>query len=200
MSTTPDLRLEVVTIPVADLDRAKEFYTRLGWRLDADFTLAGSRAIQFTPPGSEASIHFSTGEGSAPPGSARRIFLVVSDLEAARDALIKAGVDVGGVFHVTPDGVADGPAPGHATYGSFSEFTDPDGNGWLLQEVTSRLPGRVGGGRTGYSSAADLAAALRRAAAAHGEHEKRTGGYDENWPDWYARFMVSEQDGSDPPQ
>jgi len=201
MGTTPDLKLEVVTIPVADLDRAKKFYEGLGWRLDADFVLAGHRAIQFTPPGSDASIHFSTGDGAPPPGSAQRLFLVVSDIESARNALIDAGAEVGEIYNVTPAGRGDGPAPEHATYSSYAEFKDPDGNGWVLQEVTSRLPGRIGTGATTYTSAADLAAALRRAAAAHGEHEKRHGGeFDENWPDWYAQFMVSEQDGTEPPE
>ncbi|MEV6493103.1 VOC family protein [Actinoplanes sp. NPDC051633] len=201
MSTSQDLKLEVVTIPVADLDRAKEFYTKLGWRLDADLILGGHRAIQFTPPGSGASIHFSTGAGAPPPGSAQRLFLIVSDIEAARDDLIKLGVEVSDLYHVTPDGRGDGPAPARATYSSYAEFKDPDGNGWLLQEVTSRLPGRVDTGVTTYSSTSDLAAALRRAAAAHGEHEKRNGGeFDENWPDWYAEFLVSEQNGTEPPQ
>ena len=197
---TVDLKLEVVTIPVADLDRAKAFYAGLGWRLDADFVLGGRRAIQFTPPGSGCSIHFSTGQAAAAPGSARGLFLVVSDLEAARDELIKRGVDVGDTYHLTADGRADGPEPDRATYNSYAAFSDPDGNGWLLQEVTSRLPGRVESRPTEFSSANDLAGALRRAAAAHGEHEARTGEADENWPDWYAEFMLSEQAGTEPPR
>jgi catechol 2,3-dioxygenase-like lactoylglutathione lyase family enzyme len=193
-----DMKLEVVTIPVTDLDRAKAFYTGLGWRLDADLLLGGIRAIQFTPPGSWCSIHFST--AAALPGSAQRLFLVVSDLDAARDHLTKRGVEVGDVFHLTPDGRADGPAPDRATYNSYASFSDPDGNGWLLQEVTARLPGRIEPGVTTFASVNDLASALRRAAAAHGEHEKRTGEADENWPDWYAEYMVSEQAGAEPPK
>ncbi|MCA2218934.1 VOC family protein [Jidongwangia harbinensis] len=193
------LALEVVTIPVADLDRAKEFYAGLGWRLDADFVLGGRRAIQFTPPGSACSIHFSTGNPAVPPGSAQGLFLVVPDIAAARDDLARRGVTTGGIFHLTPDGRADGPAPDRGTYNSYSAFTDPDGNGWLLQEVTTRLPGRIDPGTASFATVAELAGALRRAEAAHGEHEKRTGVRDEDWPDWYARFMVSEQDGTAPP-
>jgi catechol 2,3-dioxygenase-like lactoylglutathione lyase family enzyme len=194
------MKLEVVTIPVADLDRAKAFYAGLGWRLDADFVLGGRRAIQFTPPGSACSIHFSTGNPATPPGSAQGLFLIVDDLAAARDELGKLGVQVSDTFHLTPDGRGDGPAPDRGTYNSYATFTDPDGNGWLLQEVTTRLPGRIDPGTASYSSVSELAGALRRAEAAHGEHEKRTGEYDKNWPDWYARFMASEQDGTDPPQ
>jgi catechol 2,3-dioxygenase-like lactoylglutathione lyase family enzyme len=195
-----DLKLEVITIPVADLDRAKAFYAGLGWRLDADFILGGARAIQFTPPGSACSIHFSPGTAAAPPGSAQGIFLVVADIEAAHDDLVKRGADVGEIFHLTPEGQAPGPAPDRATYNSVAAFSDPDGNGWLLQEVTTRLPGRVDTGTTTFTSASELASALRRAAAAHGEHEKRTGEVDENWPDWYAEYMVSEQAGAEPPK
>jgi len=195
-----DLKLEVVTIPVTDLDRAKAFYAGLGWRLDADFVLGGVRAIQFTPPGSGCSIHFSTNTAAAPPGSAQGLFLIVSDLDAARDELAKRGAEVGEVFHLTPDGRGSGPAPDRGTYNSYAAFSDPDGNGWLLQEVTARLPGRIDTGATTFASANDLAGALRRAAAAHGEHEKRTGEADENWPDWYAQYMVSEQAGAEPPK
>jgi catechol 2,3-dioxygenase-like lactoylglutathione lyase family enzyme len=137
-----DTKLEVVTVPVTDLDRAKEFYAGLGWRLDADFVLGGARAIQFTPPGSGCSIHFSTNNAAAPPGSAQGLFLIVSDIDAARDELAKRGVAVGEVFHLTPDGRGSGPAPDRGTYNSYAAFSDPDGNGWLLQEVTTRLPGR----------------------------------------------------------
>jgi catechol 2,3-dioxygenase-like lactoylglutathione lyase family enzyme len=193
-----DMKLEVVTIPVTDLDRAKAFYAGLGWRLDADFLLGGARAIQFTPPGSGCSIHFSI--IAVPPGSAQGLFLIVSDLNAAREELTGHGVEVSEPFHLTPDGSAEGPAPDHGTYNSYVRFSDPDGNGWLVQEVTSRLPGRIDPGATTYMSATDLASALRRAAAAHGEHEKRTGEADENWPDWYAAYMVSEQEGSEPPK
>jgi catechol 2,3-dioxygenase-like lactoylglutathione lyase family enzyme len=195
-----DTKLEVVTIPVTDLDRAKEFYAGLGWRLDADFVLGGARAIQFTPPGSGCSIHFSTNNAAAPPGSAQGLFLIVSDIDAARDELAKRGVDVGEVFHLTPDGRGSGPAPDRGTYNSYAAFSDPDGNGWLLQEVTTRLPGRIEPGATTFASANDLASALRRAAAAHGEHEKRTGEADTNWPDWYAEYMVSEQAGTELPR
>ena len=195
-----DLKLEVVTIPVTDLDRAKAFYAGLGWRLDADFVLGGNRAIQFTPPGSGCSIHFSANNPASPPGSAQSLFLIVSDIDAAREDLASRGVAVSGVFHLTPDGRGDGPAPERATYNSYAAFSDPDGNGWLLQEISTRLPGRIEPGATTYTSANDLATALRRAAAAHGEHEERTGEADENWPDWYAEFMVSEQSGAEPPK
>jgi catechol 2,3-dioxygenase-like lactoylglutathione lyase family enzyme len=194
-----DLKLEVVTIPVTDLDRAKAFYEGLGWRLDADFVLGGVRAIQFTPPGSGCSIHFSTNTAPAALGSAQGLFLVVSDIDAARDELATRGVEVGEVYHLTPDGRAGGPAPDRGTYNSYAPFSDPDGNGWLLQEVTTRLPGRIDPGATTFPSANDLASALRRAEAAHGEHEKRTGQRDENWPDWYAQYMVAEQAGAELP-
>jgi catechol 2,3-dioxygenase-like lactoylglutathione lyase family enzyme len=195
-----DVRLEVVTIPVTDLDRAKAFYAGLGWRLDADFVLGGVRAIQFTPPGSGCSIHFSTNRAAALPGSAQGLFLVVSDIDAARDELVKRGAEVGEVYHLTPDGRASGPAPDRATYNSYAPFSDPDGNGWLLQEVTTRLPGRIDPGVTTFASANELASAFRRAAAAHGEHEKRIGEADANWPEWYAEYMVSEQAGAEPPR
>jgi predicted enzyme related to lactoylglutathione lyase len=195
-----DMKLEVATIPVADLDRAKAFYAGLGWRLDADFRLGGGRAIQFTPPGSDCSIHFSPGTAAAPPGSAQGLYLIVSDIDAAREELTAKGVRVSATFHRTPDGQADGPAPDRASYSSLATFSDPDGNGWVLQEVTDRLPGRIDSGTTTYTSANDLATALRRAAAAHGEHEQRTGEADENWPDWYAAYLVSEQAGTEPPK
>jgi catechol 2,3-dioxygenase-like lactoylglutathione lyase family enzyme len=195
-----DLRLEVVTLPVADLDRAKAFYAGLGWRLDADFVLGGARAIQFTPPGSDCSIHFAPGTAETPPGSVRNLYLVVTDLARARDELTARGVAVSEMFHRTPEGRADGPAPDRATYNSLATFSDPDGNGWVLQEVTTRLPGRIDSGATTYASVTDLASALRRAAAAHGEHEERTGEPDENWPDWYAAYLVSEQAGTEPPK
>ena len=195
------LKLEVVTIPVADLDRAKAFYAGLGWRLDADFPLGGGRAIQFTPPGSGCSIHFSPASAANPAGSAQGLFLIVADLDAARADLAKRGVEVSDVFHLTPDGREPGPAPERATYNSYAGFTDPDGNGWLLQEISTRLPGRIDPGTTSYASVSELADALRRAAEAHGEHEKRHGGErDENWPDWYAGYLVSEQAGTEPPE
>jgi catechol 2,3-dioxygenase-like lactoylglutathione lyase family enzyme len=207
------LKLEVVVIPVADVDRSKEFYMRLGWRLDADVTDHNSRLIQLTPPGSGCSIQFGAnlfGKNvmSAKPGSAQGLYLIVSDIEAARTELIAHGVDASGVFHCASgyacrfpgndEGVA-GIAPARASYGSFVSFRDPDGNGWLLQEVTTRLPGRVAGDTT-YASVADLSQALRRAESAHGEHEVRTGHADPNWPDWYADYMVREQAGEGLPQ
>jgi catechol 2,3-dioxygenase-like lactoylglutathione lyase family enzyme len=205
-----DLKLEVVVIPVSDVDRAKAFYGRLGWRLDADFAFDnGVKIVQFTPPGSPGSVQFGTGMTSAAPGSAENLYLIVSDIDAARDALIARGAPVSDVFHAgapgaqfQPDGAVDrvsGPAPDHASYGSFATFTDPDGNRWLLQEITSRLPGRVEVVDTSFASSSDLAGALRRAAAAHGEHEKRTGQADANWPDWYAAYMVAEHAGEELP-
>ncbi len=205
-----DLKFEVVVIPVADADRSKEFYSSLGWRLDADFAFDnGFRVVQFTPPGSGCSVQFGTNITSAAPGLAQGLYLIVSDIDAARGALAARGADVGEVFHAgTPgaqfqpdgDGRVSGPAPDHATYGSFATFRDPDGNGWLLQEVTTRLPGRVDPADTAFAGAADLADALRRAAAAHGEHEKRTGEADANWPDWYAAYRVAEQAGAELPR
>ncbi|HZA33529.1 MAG TPA: VOC family protein [Vicinamibacterales bacterium] len=193
-----DLKLEVITIPVSDVDRAKEFYSRLGWRLDADFSDGDDRAVQFTPPGSQGSIHFGKPSQGA-PGSAQGMFLVVSDIQAARDDLLRRGVEVSEVFHFAKGpapfgGPVGGPAPDRGSYGSYAVFNDPDGNGWLLQEVTTRFPGRVAGDTT-HASVYDLAQALRRASAAHGEHEKRTGQPDANWPEWYAAYMVAEQSG-----
>jgi catechol 2,3-dioxygenase-like lactoylglutathione lyase family enzyme len=204
------MQLEVVVIPVSDVDRAKEFYGSLGWRLDADFGFDnGFRVVQFTPPGSGCSVQFGTRMTSAAPGSARGLYLVVSDINAARDELVARGVDVSEVFHpgtpgaqFQPDGSGrvSAPAPDHASYGSFATFSDPDGNGWLLQEVTTRLPGRIDtAAGTTFACTADLASALRRASAAHGEHEKRTGEADANWPDWYAAYMVAEQAGTELP-
>ena len=202
-----DLKLEVVVIPVADVDRAKEFYGKLGWRLDADFRFDnGFRIVQFTPPGSGCSVQFGTNMTPAAPGSAQSLYLVVSDIAAARDELAARGVVVSEVFHAATPGAqfqrdgtsgrVTGPAPQHATYGSFAAFSDPDGNGWLLQEITSRLPGRIDPATTTFASAKDLAGALRRAEAAHGEHEKRIGKADPNWPDWYAAYMVAENTGT----
>jgi catechol 2,3-dioxygenase-like lactoylglutathione lyase family enzyme len=189
-----DMKLEVVTIPVSDVERAKEFYVRLGWRLDVTPPVV----VQLTPPGSGCSVQFGPSRTSAPPGSAQGQFLVVSDVEAARDQLIAAGVAVE-VWHLGPDGRASGPDPERQSYRSYASFSDPDGNGWLLQEITTRLPGRVDPSATSFASATDLAGALRRAEAAHGEHEKRTGEADPNWPDWYAEYMVSEQAGTELP-
>jgi catechol 2,3-dioxygenase-like lactoylglutathione lyase family enzyme len=202
--------LEVIVIPVSDVDRAKDFYQRLGWRLDADVTVSEQlRLIQFNPPGSGCSIQFGTNLTSAPPGSVRGSYLVVPDIEAARARLLAQGVEVSEVFHEKalggrfhPEGADDrlsGPAPDHQSYGSFAAFSDPDGNGWLLQEITARLPGRVDRVRTSFASASDLSQALRRAAAAHGKHEQRIGHEDPDWPDWYAEYMVREQAGEELP-
>ncbi|WP_346766508.1 VOC family protein [Streptomyces sp. A1547] len=202
------MKLEVVVLPVSDVDRAKSFYTRLGWRLDADIAPDENfRVVQVTPPGSPASVIFGTSVTSQEPGSAEGLHLIVDDINAAHDALKRLGAepgevfhDAGGVFHHarTEDRVP-GPDPQRTSYGSFLSFSDPDGNGWLLQEVTTRLPGRLDPATTTFASAEDLASALRRAAAAHGEHERRIGAEDSNWPDWYAQYMVSEQAGTDLP-
>lgn len=205
------MKLEAVVIPVSDVDRAKKFYGDLGWRLDADFAFDnGFRVVQFTPPGSGCSVQFGTNITSAAPGSARGLYLIVSNIDAARNELVVRGAEVSVVFHPgTPGaqfqrdgapGRVSGPAPGHASYSSFVTFNDPDGNGWLLQEVTTRLPGRIDRGETSFNSVTDLASALRRAAAAHGEHEKRTGAADPNWPDWYATYMAAELAGQPLPQ
>jgi catechol 2,3-dioxygenase-like lactoylglutathione lyase family enzyme len=202
-----DMKLEVVVIPVSDVDRAKAFYLALGWRLDADFASDASfRVVQLTPPGSPASVIFGTSVTDQPPGTAQGLQLVVTDIAAAHDELKSLGAgpsevfhDAGGVFH---HGGTDARVPGPAgkSYGSFLSFSDPDGNGWILQEITSRLPGRVDPAATTFASTADLAAALRRAAAAHGEHEKRIGAADPDWPDWYADYMVREQAGTELPE
>ena len=205
-----DMKLEAVVIPVADVERAKRFYGNLGWRLDADFPFEnGFRVVQFTPPGSGCSIQFGTNITSAAPGSAQGLYLIVSEIQAARDELVARGVEVSEVFHpgtpgaqFQPDGTSgrvSGPSPDRTSYRSFATFSDPDGNGWLLQEVTARLPGRVDADATTFTSSTELAAALRRAAAAHGEHEKRTGQHDAGWPDWYAEYLVREQAGKELP-
>jgi catechol 2,3-dioxygenase-like lactoylglutathione lyase family enzyme len=199
-----DMKLEVITIPVSDVDRAKEFYGRLGWRLDADFTKGDDHVLQFTPPGSQCSVHFGTNLTTVAPGSAQSLWLIVSDIQAAREELVARGIEVSEVFHfagwnrVAPDARVSGPAPDRRSYGSFVSFNDPDGNGWLLQEITTRLPGRLAGG-TAFVSASELASAFRRAEAAHGEHEKRTGERDADWPSWYAAYMVAEQAGTELP-
>jgi catechol 2,3-dioxygenase-like lactoylglutathione lyase family enzyme len=205
-----DMKLEVVVIPVSDVERAKRFYGGLGWRLDAEFAASDDfRVIQFTPPGSGCSVIFGKNVTAAAPGSAQGLYLIVSDIEAARDALLGRGVEISEVFHDAGDVHAgtdesylfgqvrvSGLDPEHRSYRSFASFSDPDGNGWLLQEVTARLPGRVDANVTTFTSSTELTAALRRASAAHGEHEKRTGGQrDENWPDWYAAYMVAEHAG-----
>jgi catechol 2,3-dioxygenase-like lactoylglutathione lyase family enzyme len=205
-----DLKLEVVVIPVSDVDRAKDYYGKLGWRLDADFPFDnGFRVVQFTPPGSGCSVQFGTNITTAAPGSAQGLYLVVSDIEAARNQLAARGVEVSDVFYpgapgaqFQSDGTSSrvvGPAPDHASYSSFATFSDPDGNGWLLQEVTMRLPGRIDVDETAFASQADLESGLRRAAVAHSEHEKRIGQHDENWPDWYADYMVRERAGVELP-
>ncbi|MGY4349897.1 catechol 2,3-dioxygenase-like lactoylglutathione lyase family enzyme [Bradyrhizobium sp. GM7.3] len=209
VSRSVDQRLEVIVIPVSDVDRAKAFYARLGWRLDADFASGDDwRVIQFTPPGSACSVIFGRNVTAAAPDSVRGLYLIVSDLEAARKDLLDRGVEVSAPFHGAGDVHAgtdepylsgsvrvSGADPKRGSYGSYASFSDPDGNGWLFQEVTTRLPGRIAGDGTTFASQAALAAALRRAAAAHGEHEKRTGGHDENWADWYADYIVREQAG-----
>jgi catechol 2,3-dioxygenase-like lactoylglutathione lyase family enzyme len=206
-----DLKLEVVVIPVSDVDRSKAFYAGLGWRLDADFAFDnGFRIVQFTPPGSGCSVQFGCNLTTAEPGSAQATYLIVSDIEAARKELATCGVDISEVFHADvpgaqfqPDGAA-GRAPGcddkRSSYGSFATFCDPDGNGWMLQEVTTRLPGRVDAAETTYASVTDLADAMRRASVAHGQHEARIGKADPDWPDWYASYMVAEQAGAPLPQ
>ena len=205
-----DLKLEVVVLPVSDADRSKEFYSGLGWRLDADFSFDnGFRVVQFTAPGSLCSIQFGTKITAAAPGSAHGLYLIVSDIEAGRAELLERGAKVSDVFHAGEPGAqletddtsgrVSGPDPDHKSYSSFATFEDPDGNGWLLQEVTDRLPGRIDPSITSFGSSSDLATVLRRAEAAHGEHEKRIGKADDNWPDWYAEFMVAEQAGTELP-
>jgi catechol 2,3-dioxygenase-like lactoylglutathione lyase family enzyme len=201
--TPVDQKLEVVVIPVADVDRAKRFYGDLGWRLDADFVVGDEfRVVQLTPPGSPASVHFGHGVTKAKPGSASGLYLVVSDIVAAHAELARRGAMMGEIFHVAGPGkpAVSGPDPERRSYFSYATLRDPDGNEWLLQEVTARFPGRVDPDLTTFSSTADLASALRRAATAHGEHEARNGGArDENWPDWYAAYLTAEQSGAELP-
>jgi catechol 2,3-dioxygenase-like lactoylglutathione lyase family enzyme len=207
------MKLEVVVIPVSDVSRAKAFYGSLGWRLDADFAAGDDfRVIQFTPPGSECSVIFGKNVTAAAPGSAQGLYLIVSDIEAARDELVGRGVEISEVFH-DAGGVyvgtdepylfgrlrVGGRDPDHRSYRSYASFSDPDGNGWLFQEVTARLPGRVDANDTTFTSSTELASALRRAEAAHGEHEKRTGQRDADWPNWYAEYIVREQAGKQLP-
>jgi catechol 2,3-dioxygenase-like lactoylglutathione lyase family enzyme len=213
MSTNGNLRLEVIVIPVSDVDRAKEFYGRLGWRLDSDSAQGDDwRGVQFTPPGSGCSLLFGKNVTEAAPGSARGLYLIVHDIEAARNELLGRGVQVGEVFHDAGDAHAgtdepylfgrirlNGSDPDHRSYRSFASFHDPDGNGWLLQEITTRLPGRIDSTTTNFKSASELASALRRAEAAHAEHEKRTGQSDPDWPSWYAAYIVAEQAGTELP-
>jgi len=209
-----DMKFELVVIPVSDVDRAKEFYGRLRWRLDADYDNGSDfRVIQFTPPGSGSSVIFGKNVTAAAPGSAQGLYLIVSDIRAAREELIAHGVDATEVFHDASGVYAgtdqpylfgrrrvNGPDPEHRSYRSFVSFSDPDGNGWLLQEITNRLPGRIDSAATSFASASDLASAFRRAEAAHGQHEKLIGKRDDNWPEWYAAYMVAEQAGTELPK
>ncbi len=193
------IKLEVALIPVSDVDRAKEFYTKLGWRLDDDIAMGNDfRVVQFTPPGSGCSISFGKGVTAAAPGSFRG-GLIVSDIEAARKQVVARGINASEVFHgspFSPAGRISGPDPERQSYRSYVSFEDPDGNAWIVQEVTRRLPGRIDPATTAFASANDLASAMRRAAAAHGELEKRIGQRDANWPDWYAAYMAAEQVGT----
>jgi len=207
------MKFEIVVIPVSDVERAKEFYAKLGWRLDADYDNGKDfRVIQFTPPGSGCSVIFGKNVTAAAPGSTQGLYLIVSDLEAARADVLARGVAIGEVFHggdnvySGPDEPylfgrirVAGPDPEHRSYRSFASFKDPDGNGWIFQEITARLAGRVDPAATTFASASDLASALRRAEAAHGKHEAKTGQRDANWPDWYARYMAAEQAGTELP-
>ena len=213
-AATVDMKFEIVVIPVSDVDRAKSFYASLGWRLDADYDNGSDfRVIQFTPPGSACSVIFGRNVTGAAPGSAQGLYLIVSDIEAARRYLLRGGVAVSDAFHSPGDVYAgpddpylfgrirvSGPDPERRSYRSFASFSDPDGNGWLLQELTTRLPGRIDATATTFASPGDLASAFRRAEAAHSEHEKRTGQRDGNWPDWYAAYMVAEQSGAELPK
>ena len=207
-----DMKFEIVVIPVSDVERAKQFYAKLGWRLDADYDDGKDfRITQFTPPGSGCSVIFGKNVTPATPGSAQGLYLIVSDVEAARQNLLDHGIEISELFH--NDGVytgpdepvlfgrvrLGGPEPEHRSYRSFASFRDPDGNGWLFQEITTRLAGRIDPAATTFATANDLAGAMRRAEAAHGEHEKKIGAADPNWPDWYAKYMVAEQAGTELP-
>jgi catechol 2,3-dioxygenase-like lactoylglutathione lyase family enzyme len=208
--TNVDMKLEVVVIPVSDVDRSKAFYEGLGWRLDADIAVGEAfHVVQLTPPGSGCSVAFGKNITSAAPGSAQDIYLVVSDIEAARRALVARDVVVSEVFYEGKPGArfhnadannrVSGRSP-NGSYWTFATFSDPDGNGWLLQEVTTRLAGRIDAAKTTFTSMADLANAMRRASVAHAEHEQRMGEADPDWPDWYAAYMVAEQAGEELPQ
>jgi catechol 2,3-dioxygenase-like lactoylglutathione lyase family enzyme len=193
-----DMKLEVVVIPVSDTDRAQKFYSSLGWRQDV--TPPGSGVFQFTPQGSGCSVQFGANRTTAAPGSAQGLWLIVSDIQAALAKLAAAGIQADEVYHFGATGKASGLDPQRGSYRSFASFKDPDGNRWLFQEITTRLPGRIDSGVTSYGSASDLAAAMRRAEAAHGEHEKRTGQRDVQWADWYAEYMAAEQSGAKLPE
>jgi catechol 2,3-dioxygenase-like lactoylglutathione lyase family enzyme len=213
-AATVPAKFELVVIPVSDIDRAKDFYAKLGWRLDADYDNGSDfRVIQFTPPGSGCSVIFGRNVTGAAPGSAQGLYLIVSDVAAARADLLARGVAVSEVFHGGNNvysGSDDpylfgrirvkGPDPEHRSYRSFASFKDPDGNGWIFQEITARLAGRLDPAATTFASAGDLAGALRRAEAAHGKHEALTGQRDENWPDWYAKYIAAEQAGTELPK
>lgn len=199
-----DMKVEIIVIPVSDVDRAKGFYAALGWRLDADISASKQyRLVQFTPPGSACSIIFGSGVTSTAPGSVQGLYLIVSDIEGARADLLDRGVkvsepfyDVSGLFHhLNGEGIVTGLQPQRKSYGTYASFSDPDGNGWFLQEITARLPGRVSSSDVGFTSSTELASALRRASAAHEEHQRRIGRQDANWPDWYAQYIFSEQTG-----
>lgn len=195
-----DMKLEVVALPVSDVERAKKFYTGLGWRLDADIASGDDfRVVQVTPPGSHYSIHFGTGLTSAEPGSAQGLYLVVSDIWKARADVASRGVAVSELFHRSKEGRTAGPDPERRSYFTYATFQDPDGNRWLLQEVTKRLPGRAEG-ETEFHSEGELAGALRRAEAALGQQEAQTGRKDADWPAWYASYLTREQSGARPPQ
>src|SRR5208283_1602312 len=190
-----DMKVEVIVIPVSDVDRSKEFYRRVGWRL----AVTPPFVVQLPPPGSWCSVQFGKNFTSAAPGSSKA-YLIVTDVVATRNQLVAAGIEVGEFVHLSPQGLVGGLDPERRSYYSRAAFSDPDGNVWLLQEVTTRLPGRVDSATTNFTSTNDLASALRRAAAAHGQHESRTGQADKNWPDWYAEYMVREQNGTGLPQ
>jgi predicted enzyme related to lactoylglutathione lyase len=199
-----DMKVEIIVIPVSNVDRAKGFYAALGWRLDADISASKQyRVVQFTPPGSACSIIFGSGVTPTAPGSVQGLYLIVSNIEVARADLLDRGVkvsepfyDVSGLFHhLNGEGIVTGLQPQRKSYGTYASFSDPDGNGWFLQEITARLPGRVSSSDVGFTSSTELASALRRASAAHEEHQRRIGRQDANWPDWYAEYIFSEQTG-----
>ena len=194
-----DMKLEVVVLPVSDVDRAKKFYSSLGWRMDGDFDLGGGkRGVQMTPPSSRCSVIFGSGITTATPGSTKELYLAVSDIEAARAELTAKGVKVTETCHGFGDW-SPGRDPERRSYQSFARFSDPDGNGWVLQELTTRRPGRADG-ETEFHSEDALAGAMKRAELAHGAHEKTLGHRDEEWPAWYAKYMTSEQAGRPLPQ
>lgn len=199
-----DMRFEVVVIPVSDVDRAKRFYAAPRWRLDIDFAASQQyRVVQFTPPDSACSIIFGNRIPAATPGSVQGHYLIVSDIETARAEMIDHGVmtsepfyDTGGIFHhLNGEDVVAGPHPQRRSYGTYASFSDPDGNGWFLQEVAARLPGHELSSDVEFTSSTELARALRRAAAAHDEHEHRIGQRDSNWTDWYADYISAERTG-----